>query len=120
VPGGTHWGAGVSISARDQARLGQLLLDDGVYKGRTLIPASWVQRMREPSAVAPFYGWLLWLNRDGRAFPGASAQSYCMVGAGGHLVWIEPAHAAVVVVRWLDPAHTPGFIGRVRDGLAGG
>ena len=29
VPGGTHWGAGVSISARDQARLGQLLLDDG-------------------------------------------------------------------------------------------
>ena len=27
VPGGTHWGGGVSISARDQARIGQLLLD---------------------------------------------------------------------------------------------
>src|SRR3954467_6928927 len=26
VPGGTHWGGGVSISTRDQARIGQLLL----------------------------------------------------------------------------------------------
>jgi CubicO group peptidase (beta-lactamase class C family) len=34
VPGGTHWGAGVSISARDQARIGQLVLDDGRAPGR--------------------------------------------------------------------------------------
>jgi len=33
VPGGTHWGGGVSISARDQARVGQLLLDGGVHDG---------------------------------------------------------------------------------------
>ena len=32
-----------------------------------------------------------------------------MVGAGGHLTWIEPAHDAVVVVRWMDPAFTAGF-----------
>ena len=31
VPGGTHWGGGVSIGARDQARLGQLLLDGGSH-----------------------------------------------------------------------------------------
>jgi CubicO group peptidase (beta-lactamase class C family) len=29
VPGGTHWGAGLSISARDQARLAQLVLQGG-------------------------------------------------------------------------------------------
>src|SRR5512134_1581695 len=45
VPGGTHWGGGVSISARDQARIGQLLLDGGAYRGRQLIPRDWVQRM---------------------------------------------------------------------------
>jgi CubicO group peptidase (beta-lactamase class C family) len=118
VPGGTHWGAGVSISARDQARLGQLLLDDGLHRGRQLIPATWVQRMREPCAIAPFYGWLLWLNRDGRTFPGASPRAHCMVGAGGHLVWIEPAHDAVVVVRWLDSAHTAGFMQRMSAVLA--
>jgi len=118
VPGGTHWGAGVSISARDQSRLGQLLLDGGHQGGRELIPSSWVQRMHEPCAIAPYYGWLVWLNGDGRVFPGASTQAYCMVGAGGHVVWMEPAHEAVVVVRWMDPAHTAGFMQRTTDALA--
>ena len=35
VPGGSHWGGGVSISARDQARIGQMLLDGGAVVGRT-------------------------------------------------------------------------------------
>ncbi len=120
VPGGTHWGGGVSISARDQSRLGQLLLDDGKQYERELIPSVWVRRMREPCAIAPYYGWLVWLNGDGRVFPGASTQAYCMVGAGGHLVWIEPAHDAVAVVRWMDPAHTEGFMRRMSEALAQG
>jgi CubicO group peptidase (beta-lactamase class C family) len=73
--------------------------------------------MTEPCAIAPFYGMLMWLNRDGRNFPGASPRSSFMVGAGGHLTWIEPEHDAVVVVRWLDPAHTPGFLQRISQGL---
>ncbi|MEZ5726951.1 MAG: serine hydrolase [Burkholderiaceae bacterium] len=32
VPGGTHWGGGVTISARDQARIGQMLLRRGLGK----------------------------------------------------------------------------------------
>lgn len=118
VPGGTHWGAGVSISARDQARVGQLLLDGGVHEGRALLPAPWVQRMQQPCAIAPFYGWLTWLNRDGAMFRDASRASWFMVGAGGHYVWIDPAHEAVVVVRWLDPAHSPGFVTRVARAIA--
>ena len=43
VPGGTHWGGGVSISARDQARIGQLLLDGGAHQGRQVIPREWVR-----------------------------------------------------------------------------
>ncbi len=118
VPGGTHWGGGVSIGARDQARVGQLLLDGGWHRGVPLIPAEWVRFMFEPCAIAPFYGALLWLNRDGRSFPGASTGSAFMVGAGGHLVWVEPAHDAVVVVRWLDRAHMAGFIARMAAALA--
>src|SRR6185436_450619 len=41
VPGGTHWGGGVSISARDQARIGQLLLDGGVHDRRAIIARGW-------------------------------------------------------------------------------
>jgi CubicO group peptidase (beta-lactamase class C family) len=57
VPGGTHWGGGVSISARDQARIGQLLLDGGAHQGRQIIPRDWVERMHTPLRS----GTVLWL-----------------------------------------------------------
>jgi CubicO group peptidase (beta-lactamase class C family) len=117
VPGGTHWGAGISIGARDQARIAQLLLDGGAHAGRPLVPREWVQRMREPNAVAPFYGLLTWLNRDGSLFPDASRASWFMFGAGGNYVWIDPAHGMVAVVRWLDGTHAPGFVSRVARAL---
>ncbi len=119
VPGGTHWGGGVSISARDQARIGQLLLNGGRHGDAQLLPADWVARMRQPCTLAPFYGWLMWLNRDGKTFPGASPDSSFMVGAGGHYVWIEPKHDAVIVVRWLDPEYAPAFTRQVAEALAG-
>ena len=118
VPGGSHWGGGISISARDQARLGQLMLADGLHGGRQLIPRHWVQDMKKPSAMAPFYGWLVWLNPQGLAFPGASVQSCFMLGAGGHCVWVEPEFDAVLVVRWLDGGALEGFMQRARAALA--
>ena len=117
VPGGTHWGGGVTISARDQARIARLLLDGGVHEGRRLLPADWITRMQQPCPIASFYGWLVWLNRDGRIFADAPHDSWFMVGAGGHYVWLDPAHDAVVVVRWLDPAHAAGFVRRVASAL---
>jgi CubicO group peptidase (beta-lactamase class C family) len=117
VPGGTHWGGGVSISARDQARIARLLLDGGMHAGRRLLPADWIARMQQPCSIAPFYGQLVWLNRDGRMFPDAPHDSWFMVGAGGHYVWMDPAHDAVVVVRWLDPAHAAEFVRRVAQAL---
>ena len=113
VPGGTHWGGGMSISARDQAKIAQLFLDGGKHGDRQILPAGWVERMMQPVAIAPFYGWLLWLNIGGHNFPGASERSAFMVGAGGQYIWIEPEHDAVVVVRWIDPAHATGFMERV-------
>ena len=118
VPGGSHWGGGVSIGTRDQARIGQLLLDGGRHAGRQLVPAEWIARMQQPCAIAPFYGWLAWLNRDGRLFPDASPSSWFLWGAGGHYTWLDPEHRAVVVVRWVDPAHMQGFVRRVARALA--
>ena len=121
VPGGTHWGAGVSISARDQARIGQMLLDGGAARdGRPLIASDWIARLSQPCAVAPFYGRLLWLNREGKAFPGASKTAVFMLGAGGHHVWIDPGLDAVIVLRWLDPAYAPAVVARLAKALAAG
>jgi CubicO group peptidase (beta-lactamase class C family) len=118
VPGGSHWGAGVSISSHDQARIGQLLLDCGAGGGRQLVPRRWIERMGEPCAIAPFYGRLLWLNRDGQAIPGASPQTVLMYGAGGHYTWADPQTQAVVVLRWLDPAQIRPAMDRFSAGLA--
>jgi CubicO group peptidase (beta-lactamase class C family) len=117
VPGGTHWGGGVSISARDQARIGQLMLDGGISHGRQIVPPAWVERMQKPNAVAPFYGLLTWLNRDGRMYADASRASWFMFGAGGNTVWIDPEHKAVVAWRWLDGTHAPEFVRLVSNAL---
>jgi len=118
VPGGTHWGAGVSISAHDQARIGQLLLDGGARDGRQLVPKGWIEHMTRPCEIAPFYGRLLWLNRSGLAFPGASKRAAFMIGAGGHYVGVDPELDAVIVLRWLDPACAPVAIARIAAALA--
>ena len=61
---------------------------------------------------------MLTLKRKG--FRNLSAAAFCwfMIGAGGHYVWVDPAHEAVVVARWLDPARSPGFVSRVARALA--
>ena len=118
VPGGTHWGGGVTISTRDQARIAQMLLDGGAHAGRQVVPREWARRMREPNAVAPFYGCLTWLNGEGRMFAHASRASWFMFGAGGHIVWIDPMKEAVVVVRWLDGAHSAEFVRHVSQAMA--
>lgn len=121
VPGGTHWGGGVSISAIDQAHIGELVLNGGAIRTgasvRQLIPSAWIARMCTPVAIAPFYGMLVWLNPAGKSFPGASARSVFMVGAGGNYVWLEPEHEAVIVVRWIASGHFDEFARRVTSAL---
>jgi CubicO group peptidase (beta-lactamase class C family) len=117
VPGGTHWGGGMSIGSLDQARVGQLLLDEGRVNGRQVISAEWMQRMRTPCAIAPFYGYLIWLNRTQRVFPSAPASSCFAIGAGTSFTWIEPERRMVLVVRWIDADYADPFFRRVLQAL---
>ncbi|GAB7526250.1 serine hydrolase domain-containing protein [Paraburkholderia sp. 2C] len=117
VPGGTHWGGGMSVSANDQLKIGQLLLDEGIANGRRLLSSEWIARMRTPCAIAPFYGYLVWLNTDRKIFPSVPASSYFGVGAGSSFTWVEPEHRMVAIVRWLNPAAADGFFGRVLNAI---
>jgi CubicO group peptidase (beta-lactamase class C family) len=110
VSGGSHWGGGVFIHARDQARIGLLMLRSGDWNGRRILSREWIERMREPSPLNPQYGYLWWLNTDRGLFPSAPASSYSASGAGGNLTWIDPENDIVAVLRWIDPAARDGFI----------
>jgi len=113
VPGGTHWGGGMSIGSLDQARVGQLLLNDGKANGSQVISADWIKSMRTPCAIAPFYGYLIWLNHANRVFPSVPASSYFAIGAGSSVTWMEPERHMVLVVRWIDADHADEFFGHI-------
>ncbi len=119
VPGGTHWGGGMSISSEDQALVGQMLLNDGVSRdGKRVLSAEWIHQMQVPCALAPFYGYLVWLNKDQKVFPSVPASSYFAVGAGSSFTWIEPEKKLVVIVRWLNSAYADQFFGKVYNAIA--
>ena len=103
VSGGGHWGGGVFISARDQARIGLMLLRRGVWGSRRILSEAWIERMLEPCPLYADYGYLWWLNTGRALYPSASAHSYCARGAGGNLTWIDPENDIVAVLRWTDP-----------------
>jgi len=117
VSGGSHWGGGVFIHARDQARIGLLLLRGGVWHGNRILSERWVAMLRQPCHLYPQYGLLFWLNTDRALYPSASAASYCMTGAGGNMTWIDPDNDIVAVMRWIDPATRDGFMHRVMSAL---
>jgi CubicO group peptidase (beta-lactamase class C family) len=118
VPGGTHWGGGVSISARDQARVGGLMLRGGVHEGRRLLSSGWIERMMRPCPIAPWYGMLVWRNGGPRpVYPAASASSVFMIGAGGHVTWIDPERDLVVASRWVQPDATDALFGHIATAL---
>ena len=117
VPGGSHWGGGVSISAMDQARIGLMLQQQGQVNGRSILSANWISRMQVPCDVAPFYGYLVWLNRSGKLFPSAPRSSWFAIGAGSSITWIDASHQLVCVLRWIDAARTDECIARIMAAL---
>lgn len=116
VSGGSHWGGGVEIHAEDQARVGQLMLNRGLWDNRQILPERWIEESLTPCPQHPGYGLLWWLNNDA-VQPSASRESFFAAGAGGNRTWIDPRTGIVAVMRWLDPAETNGFIARVMGAL---
>ena len=90
--------SGLSMSARDLARVGRLLLAGGVHEGRRVVPESWIATMRTPAVEASgaydpplrahAYGVGLWICDDGI--------HYCD-GTGGQFLIVSPRTGTVVV-----------------------
>lgn len=105
VSGGTRWGGGLRISARDMARFGYLYARQGRWQDRQIVSPDWVKQATTPDPVGPDYGYLWWLNtgtsQSGKKpWPDAPATSYAALGAGSNTVWVDPEHDIVIVWRW--------------------
>lgn len=121
VSGGGHWGGGMVIHSRDQARFGLLFLRNGTWNGNRIISSTWIQRARTPGPANPGYGYMNWFlntprpGADGqqrRPWPEAPAGAVAFLGAGNNVVYVDWDHDLVVVARWIDDQWSQ-FIARV-------
>lgn len=90
-------------TARDWARFGEFLRNEGAVKGAQLVPKGWIAFMTAPSPRSPDYGGQLWLNRASgtdRNVLFASqgpASAFSMVGHLGQYVVVAPDRGLTVV-----------------------
>lgn len=114
VSGGTHWGGGMWLTARDQARFGLLTLRRGRWGERQIVPDAWFDTALSPTPANDGYGVMnYFLNADQSMLPSAPRTAYAHLGAGTNLIYIDPENDLVVVARWIDRDALDGLIQRV-------
>ncbi len=93
-------------TARDLARFGVLLANDGVWNGKRLLPEGWVGFLATPAATKPRvagewgYGAQVWLLDT---MPGVPPGTYSTAGNKGQYVTVVPGHDLVIVRTGVEP-----------------
>ena len=95
-----HGGGGLFLRPRDAAKLGQLVLDAGAWRGTQLIDRDWIEHstqrvdrgLRLWSGHSFDYASLWWLTGDGRGGDVITAS-----GALGQWIFVSARHQLVVV-----------------------
>jgi CubicO group peptidase (beta-lactamase class C family) len=103
----THFGSGGELTARAAARIGQLFLQRGCWRGAQLLGGDLVDTMLgrhgvtplatsedAPVEPAPGGGW--WVNVDG-AWPSGPRDAVAAIGASHQVVWIDPTLEMIAV-----------------------
>jgi CubicO group peptidase (beta-lactamase class C family) len=97
-------GSMIHATARDWAKFGEFLRNNGSVRSAQLLPTSWVRFMQTSSANDAAYGGHIWLNKrrpDGRnqvLFPGkAPPDVFAALGHLGQFVVVSPQHKLTIV-----------------------
>ena len=77
------------MTARDFARLGQLVLNEGRWNGAPVVPAAWIAALAEPVPQSPYYSYLWWVDTDRGAVMAR--------GSFDNNLWVYPDLDLVVV-----------------------
>jgi CubicO group peptidase (beta-lactamase class C family) len=115
----------LQLSARDLARVGQLMAQGGVWQGQRLVSAAWVaDSTRAHSTVPPGwsgYGLMWWVPQ--RAFdfwPRNAGDLFFAHGNHGQVLWVDRARDIVVVHvtdhrKWLRASPELGQLAPLLD-----
>lgn len=118
VSGGGHWGGGMYINAYDMGRFGLLTLHKGNWNGTQLLSEQWVKQALTPTPANPTYGYMNWfLNTGHKMAAKAPVTSFIHIGNGTNLIYVDPEHDLVAVVRWIENRYMGDMIGKVLEAL---
>jgi CubicO group peptidase (beta-lactamase class C family) len=110
--GHTEGWAHLHMRAVDFARLGHLMLQDGLWNGQRLIAKRYLRDALTGTAVNPAYGFLVWLNNGeryvlpdvegpdegtGPLVVSAPRDMYLMAGSGEQRTFVIPSRGMVIV-----------------------
>lgn len=88
-------------SARDWAKLGLLMLNEGKFNGEQLLPNDWVNKATSPnnSDNEKAYGFQFWLNNGDEhlRWPSLPEDAYAMMGNRKQSVMVIPSENTVLV-----------------------
>ncbi len=97
-------GSMIHATARDWAKFGEFLRNNGSVRSAQLLPNSWTRFMKTPSSLDAAYGGHLWLNRtrpkgrDQVLFPGRAPDDvFAALGHLGQFIVVSPQHKLVIV-----------------------
>ena len=97
-------GSVIHATARDWAKFGEFLRNNGSVRGAQLLPTSWTRFMKAPSPTDNSYGGHIWLNRrreggrDQVLFPDKGPRDvFSALGHLGQFVLVSPQHRLTVV-----------------------
>jgi CubicO group peptidase (beta-lactamase class C family) len=97
-------GSIIHATARDWAKFGEFLRNNGSVRAAQLLPTSWTRFMRTASPTDSSYGGHIWLNRKRNAgrdqvlFPDKGpGDAFSALGHLGQFVLVSPQHGLTVV-----------------------
>jgi CubicO group peptidase (beta-lactamase class C family) len=99
MPGGdpgASWG--LRLRPRDLAKIGQLVLDHGAWRGKQIVSDAWIKEMTAPQVVRHdgSVGYFWWLNQV--TIDGRDVDLVAGYGWGGQLLCVVPSLDMVIVV----------------------
>ena len=107
-PSGTNTaGWGLSLTAGDMAKLGQLYLNGGYWNGRQIVSGKWIAASTRVQSVwkarSLKYGYLWWIIDE-------AEHSFAALGDGGNAIYVNPKDRIVIAVSSL---FVPGVKDRI-------
>ena len=100
-------------SVRDMVRVGQMLMNEGNFNGKQVLPDGWVEEMIKPSAANVNYGMQIWMGTEyvatrpydskSGAFENIHGEAYqaddvfYMDGLGKQRIYIIPSQSLVIL-----------------------